>query len=220
MTRIYIGGDSFCKYRYDANRDWPKYLADLLGYTKIEGSGIEGESWWHTRRELQDCMQSSIFHEIDLFVICHTDSHRILSGNPVVQNINEEINHARDMYYKYIHNFHVHNWTAQNWYQELNTWLVNKRVIHIQCFESTKDYFSILNGVKFSCPLTPISLDEIKHDPSLFLREHMNDFDRPRRNHFTAKSNRLLAKFIYDRYSNAITHDEEITDNFQFHHDV
>jgi len=215
MKRIYIGGDSFCKYRYDSNFDWPKQLADLLGYATIEGSGIEGESWWHTRRELQDCMQSSIFHEIDLFVICHTDSHRILTGNQVVQNLSEEINQARDLYYKYIHNYHVHNWMTQNWYQELNTWLANKQVIHIQCFESTVDYFSILNGVKFSCPLTPISLNEIKHDPSLFLREHMNDLAHPRRNHFTAKSNRLLAKFIYDKYSSAITYNELITDNFQ-----
>jgi hypothetical protein len=217
MTRIYIGGDSFCKYRYDSNLDWPKQLADLLGYIKIEGSGIEGESWWHTRRELQDCMQSSIFHEIDLFVICHTDSHRILTGNQVVQNLSEEINQARDLYYKYIHNYHVHNWMTQNWYQELNTWLTNKRVIHIQCFESTVDYFSILNGVKFSCPLTPISLREIRHDPGLFLKEHMNDPAHPRRNHFTAKSNRLLAKFIYDKYSSAIAYNELITDNFQDH---
>jgi len=111
----------------------------------------------------------------------------------------------------------VHNWMTQNWYQELNTWLANKRVIHIQCFESTKDYFAILNGVKFYCPLTPISLDEVKHNPDLFLKEHMNNPAHPRRNHFIAQTNRLLAKFIYDKYCASVTYNELITDNFQFH---
>ena len=214
MSYIYIGGDSFCKYRGD--QDWPKQLADLFGY-QIIGRGFEGASWWHTRQELQSYTQHQEFHKIELFVICHTCSQRILTNNCVLQNRTDQIDHAREIYYKYIHDCQVNNWATQNWYRELNTWLANKRVIHVQLFESTKDYFNILNGLKFVHPLTPISLEEIKHNPGLFMREHIVDSGIARRNHFTVESNKKLAKFIYDKYCFAITYNEEITDNFQFH---
>lgn len=214
MSYIYIGGDSFCKYR--GNQDWPKQLADLFGY-QIEGKGFEGESWWHTRIELSAYIKSEKFDQTKLFVFCHTDSHRILSDNRLVQNQSPEIDHAREIYYKYIHNYHVHNWTAQHWYQELNQWLTGKQVIHLQCFESTRDYFATLQGLKFVYPLTTISLDEIKHNPDYFFAEHLNNSKDFRRNHFSEKNNQLLARFIYDHYNRAETYNELITDTFLNH---
>ena len=217
MSYIYIGGDSFCKYR--SEQDWPKQLANLFGY-QIQGKGFEGESWWQTRTELSAYIKSEKFDQTELFVLCHTDSHRILTDKRLVQNLSAEIDHAREIYYKYIHNYHVHNWTATNWYQELNQWLANKQVIHIQCFESTRDYFVTLNGLKFSYPLTTISLTEIEHNPGYFFKEHLNNSNDFRRNHFSKKSNQMLAQFIYDHYSQAVTRDEEITDNFLNHRGV
>lgn len=217
MSYIYIGGDSFCKYRGD--QDWPKQLADLFG-CQIQGKGFEGESWWHTRIELSAYIKSEKFSQTALFVFCHTDSHRILTDKRLVQNQNAEIDHAREIYYKYIHNYHVHNWVTANWYQELNQQLADKQVIHIQCFESTKEYFATLQGLKFSYPLTTISLGEIKQCPEYFFKEHLNNSKDFRRNHFSEKSNQLLAQFIYDHYRQSKTHNELITDNFLTHRGV
>lgn len=217
MKRIYIGGDSFCKYRYDADRDWPLHLANLLGYDSIEGAGHEGESWWHTRMELQHCLASSIAEEIGLFVFCHTDPHRILARNRMCQNLSNDIDHARQVYYKHIHDYHVHNWTTQNWYRELNSWMIGRPVIHLQGFETTKDYFTMLRGIKFSCPLTTSSLAEMPHDTSFFMHEHLAESQHYRRNHFSPAANLQLAAFIHHHYTLATQSDHTVTDSFLTH---
>jgi len=193
LNKIYISGDSYCKYRSAGNNDWPALLARLLDLD-LQGQGYEGDSWWYTRVDLINYLESATAAETELFVICHTDPHRILTDRQrIVQNLSEELDQVRRVYYKYIHTDSIHNWTTLQWYRELNQLLKDRRVVHLQCFDSTVAYFDQLVGLKFAYPLTNISREEPGAGPEKFMLDD-------RRNHFSTENNVKLANFIHSHY--------------------
>jgi len=206
LSRLYIGGDSFCKYRNQPT-DWPRRLADQLGL-ELHGRGYEGDTWWYTRRELIQYLTGDLSQDTQLFVICHTDPHRILNGqHRLTQGLSDETDRVREVYYKYIHDSEIHNWTAKQWYQELNTVLAGRPVIHLQCFNSTRGYFDILQGLKFTAALTEISVTEPGADRAVFMSD-------ARRNHFSTENNLKLADFVLGHYRAVGASDMEIAEPF------
>jgi hypothetical protein len=194
---IYIGGDSFCHYRTDAENHWPAILADRLNLS-LEGEGFPGQSWWATRQHFISYANSPKFDQTKIFIFCHTDQNRILTKNRLTDHPgNEEITNVRRMYYKYIHDYEISDWCTEQWYRELNSILKNRLVLHIQCFHSTKSFFPVLEGLKISEPLLDLSLTEINNKLDKFLEDS-------RHNHFTPDGNRTVADIVLNQFKGQI----------------
>ena len=176
MSRIYIGGDSFCYYR--TSTDWPGILAQQLG-SELAGRGFPGDSWWHTRTHLLEHLKTH--PDTATFVFCHTDPYRPLTGQMFFKNPAAE--QAKEQYFKYFVDYEVSLWTVQKWYLELNELLADRQVLHFQSFASSRKPFKLLTGTRVATPLIELSL---KGQPQDF----MND---PRRNHFSAEQNQQFA---------------------------
>ena len=175
---VYIGGDSFCYYR--SHKDWPFLVSKQLGL-ELQGQGFPGDSWWHTRRHLLSYLSSEKSQDTDVFILCHTDPFRPLTGQYLFKNL--EAQQVKQQYFRYFVDYEVSLWTTQNWYQELNQRLKNDKVLHFQCFSSSREIFSLLQGTRVVTPLVNLSLQN-----NLF--DFTND---PRRNHFDEAQNKMLA---------------------------
>jgi hypothetical protein len=93
-----------------------------------------------------------------------------------------------DFYLKYIADYDVDSWSALNWYQEINSILQNKTVLHLHCFETNQDIRSKLTGTHISTDLVVLSgLD------------HANDSDKMNQscNHLTDAGNFKLAEMLH-----------------------
>jgi hypothetical protein len=197
MTAVCVIGDSFCACR-DEQSDWPLHLANLLKF-KLTGIGLPGQSWWSIRKQFLQICNSKEFDSIDFFVFCHSEPHRIISSSNGTINVHDEKN--RDMlkfYLTDIQNFEFNNWCCIQWFKELNSLLVGKKVIHIQNFSNTSEYFDTLNGIKILPNLHKLSLSELDNtDTKSFMRD-------TRRNHFNTENNVRIADFLYDVYINHV----------------
>ena len=190
MRSIYIGGDSFCHHR--AAGDWPVVLADKLNL-QLKGHGFPGESWWHTRQHLLQYLATKKSKNTEIFVFCHTDPYRFLTSQIFFQNPNALA--IKNQYLKYFLDYDIGLWTTKHWYLELNELLKNQKVIHLQCFESSRSIFSLLSGQRIITPLVELSLKD---------HETMAEWSRPlghldyRRNHFNPAQQQSLAQKIVD----------------------
>lgn len=190
MRSIYIGGDSFCHHRKSG--DWPAILADKLNL-QLKGHGFPGESWWHTRQHLLQYLATKKSKSTEIFVFCHTDPYRFLTGQTFFQN--PDALTIKNQYLKYFLDYDIGLWTTKHWYLELNELLKNQKVIHLQCFESTQPIFSLLSGRRIVTPLVELSLKDT---------ETMIEWSRPkghlddRRNHFNPTQQQSLAQKIVD----------------------
>ena len=181
MSRIYIGGDSFCYYR-DAESDWPVLVAAKLGY-RLHGRGFPGDSWWLTRRNLLEHMAA--FPDTETFIFCHTNPHRLLTGQRLFKNSEAEA--VKQQYLRYFIDYDVGMWAVRQWYQELNQLLAGRQVLHFQSFASSNEPFQLLEGRKFTTPLMTLSLGPNPTD------DFMND---TRRNHFDTEQNQQFAHLV------------------------
>ena len=183
MTRIYIGGDSFCYYRNEST-DWPTLVAEHMGL-ELRGRGFPGDSWWLTRINLLEHL--ALFPDTQTFVFCHTNPHRLLTGQRLFKN--SEAEQVKQQYLKYFIDDDVSLWTVRQWYLELNQLLAGRHVLHFQSFSSSQEPFKLLAGTRVSTPLIELSVGP---DPT---QDFMND---PRRNHFSTEQNKQFAQIVVD----------------------
>lgn len=190
MRSIYIGGDSFCYYRKSG--DWPVILANKLNL-QLKGCGFPGDSWWRTRQHLMQYLSTKKSKNTEIFVFCHTDPYRLLTSQTTFENY--EAQKARLQYIKYFMDYDIGLWTTRHWYLELNELLKNQRVIHLQCFDSSRPIFPLLSGLRITTPLVKLSLKD---------NETIGEWKRPmghlddRRNHFNPAQQQSLAQKIVD----------------------
>lgn len=196
MKNICVIGDSFCFNRTEET-DWPVKLSQLLNLN-LTGAGYTGQSWWFIRNEFLNFLNSSQFNNTELFVFCHTEQNRIIGTNETIQHFDREPNKSIvKTHLTYLENKEFNNWCCKQWFKELNELLSNKKVIHIQNFDSTESFFSVLEGVRFATPnLMDISLRRVKT-----LNNFLHD---TRHNHFEIDTNILLAEklaFTYNKFT-------------------
>jgi uncharacterized protein (DUF2461 family) len=199
MTRhLYVVGDSYCLYRSDPGAHWPAHLAQKFNLT-LTGEGYPGKSWWYLRKNLLNYMQSPMFEQTDYFVIIHTEFTRRLGDNMNFSNYADPlVASVTETYFKYIQQDEVDHWKMKMWFLELNQLLAGKQVIHLQGFESTNNYFDILDGLKLCTPLISLSLDQ-QVDRAKFFSDN-------RHNHFSPEKNIALANVIFDHIEKYYIH--------------
>lgn len=186
MKNLCVIGDSFCAHR-DDDYDWPKQLANLL-HLNLIGHGCSGESWWSVRKKFMEIYQSKEFDSTEIFIFCHTDCHRPIGISSEVTST-EVPESVKKIYLNYFFNVDFDHWACLQWFKELNELLKDKKVIHIQNFHSTNEFFNTLNGTKFIRPvLLDLSLKKSSIDS--FLKDH-------RHNHFSKDENIKLANFLF-----------------------
>lgn len=188
---IYIGGDSFCFFRHDANRHWPKRVAEDLGMS-LRGVGYPGLSWWESRLHLLEYVNSKYFADTEYFVFCHTEPYRPLTKTRIpslgLKNIDPDLEKVRETYYKYIHDDDITLWAQRQWFKEINDLLKDRKVLHLPCFDWTLKNFNVLQGEKFTEILYDLSIQDSK----------TNDFidNEKTCNHFSDAGNMQLAEKI------------------------
>lgn len=187
LKNIFIIGDSFCAYRTDVSKHWPAKLAELCNL-KLLGAGYEGHSWWTIRKNLLKFLESKDFQSTELFVFCHSEPNRIIGNDDF--KIDSQV---EKIYLTYLENKDFNHWCMTQWFKELNDILDGKNVVHIQGFNTTKRYFSMLNGLKVITPLMNLSLEE----PGYKFESFMND---ARNNHFSDSNNMKLADVLFEFY--------------------
>ena len=185
MSYIYIGGDSYCAWRKNPERDWPLILANQLNLS-IEGNGFAGQGWWPTRCHLLEYIKSNKFIDTEYFVFCHTDPIRALSTNSLSEFANK-------VWLTEIQCQAVSNWCASNWYLELNQLLAGRSVIHLRCFDSDLRGFLQLNGLKFTTKLLRLASESNNGNYDL-----MNKTP----NHLSTEYNIKLANFLAQHLNN------------------
>lgn len=191
---ILIVGDSYCYFRADEQRHWPRRLANNLNLNLL-GEGFPGQGWWPVRQFLLEYSKTSEFNNTELFVICHTCPTRALTSN---LNFVENYERANDAYYRYIYSDDVSSWAVTNWYNELNQLLDGKTVIHLMCFDHP-EFFS-LNGIKITPTLLNISIVsnggnlKLRHWGPKSVHHGMSTTD----NHFTHSTNFRFGDFLTD----------------------
>ena len=159
-------------------------VADTLGY-QLAGQGFPGDSWWLTRQHLIDHLSSNPNTEV--FVFCHTDPFRPLTGQQFFKNPDADL--VKEQYFKYFVDYDVSLWTVKQWYLELNELLKDRTVLHFQSFASSREPFKSLMGIRVATPLIELSLEPgVDYD-------FMNDL---RRNHFSPEQNQLFARLVVD----------------------
>lgn len=195
MTKsILVVGDSFCAERTNSS-DWPLALATHLNMNLL-GFGLKGESWWFIRKKFLELYNSIQVDDIELIVFCHTEPHRIIGTEQTIQHIDEHRKTVKH-YLTHLQNTEFNDWVCTQWFRELNRMLAHKKVIHIQNFDSTKNYFNELKGLKLVSPtLSEISQREFG---SAFNDVLKND---TRRNHFNQATNIKFGKLLANVYKN------------------
>jgi hypothetical protein len=181
---LYVGGDSFCFYRDNPNTDWPLIMANKLGLS-LQGQGFPGSSWWLTRKNLKDFLDSKDYTANDIFVICHTDYSRPpISYFPKIgfTASREEINR---LWLTHFFSQEFSDWALTSWYSELNTWLRNHFVLHLNCFEYEKKFANKLDGIVYHNSLLNVSKQEMSKPSDMM-------YDA-RRNHFSTEKNQWMA---------------------------
>lgn len=200
MKNLYIVGDSYCFYRKDEHNHWPARLAKLLNLN-LEGLGFPGHGWWPVRKHLLEYIKSNRFDHTEYFIFCHTEPCRLLSSNPIFDTSSNEADLAKKIWHTYIHTHDVSMWCMQQWFQELNKLLQEKKVIHLQCFKETQQYFSMLDGIKFTTPLIKLSVEsaggdwDTPHWGDKSVHVAMNNSH----NHFSVETNKLFAEFLFNK---------------------
>ena len=203
MPNLFIVGDSYCYYRSDPQSHWPARLAQNLK-CKLHGRGFPGQGWWPTRKAILEYASTDDFSATDLFVICHTEPCRIISGNPNL--LTDDIESTKKTYFTYIQSDDVSSWAVTNWYKELNDIFKNKPVLHLPCFHHSE--FSMLHGKKLLTSLSEISIQSAGGNLKLpywggkTISKKMNEYE----NHFSPETNRAFADFLTDKFLNC--HDD------------
>jgi len=194
MKNICVIGDSFCAYRSTLDH-WPKKLANLLNLNLI-GSGLSGESWWFVRQAFLRIVNSKEFDDTELFVFCHTQPDRIIGPDSTIQRTNSNQPIVKS-YLMHFENKEFNNWACNQWFLECNKILDGRKVIHLENFNTTKNYFKNLNGIRVTDPtLFESSVGEFPDFPqglSHFLKDS-------RDNHFSKHNNEKLALFLQNIY--------------------
>jgi len=196
LKNIFICGDSFCFSRTNPNTHWPLLLANNLNM-QLEGNGFPGFSWWPTRTEFLNYKKTTKFDNTDLFVFCHTDPNRFLSSNipSLFLTDNATWGNVSKTYYKYLYEKEIAEWSMLQWFNELNTLLEDRKVIHLCSFTNTQIISNVLNGHKASTDL--LTLSKISS-----FREGIKFEDIKEGNHFTDNTNIRLANFLTDYFKN------------------
>ena len=160
MKNIIVVGDSFCK----SPEAWPSQLAELLNLNLIN-FGLEGGAWWSVKSFLQKIPLEQI-DKCEVIVFAHTNAQRIPTTVKEVNqanfsnlNLNNELDRAVGLYYKYIYDEDFLIWAQAKWFEEINNQWHNTKVVHLFSFPQHQKY--VLNGMKVLPSLAAISLDEL-----------------------------------------------------------
>lgn len=183
MKSIFVIGDSFCFHRTQHD-DWPVVLANRIN-AKLIGDGYRGQHWWFIREQFLKMLRGIKFEDIELFVFCHTDPHRIVGTEKTIEYTESDMPLVKT-YLTNLENKSYNNWCCEKWFEECNKIFDNQKVIHIQNFPTTKSYFGILNGVKLEFS----NLCEIAQQDG-------GNFNQDR-NHFTTIRNIQVGNRLFD----------------------
>ena len=205
MSYLYIVGDSYCSSRTDIKQHWPAILSSQLNL-ELQGTGFAGQGWWPVRQHFLNYISSDKFEQTKYFIFCHTQPERLLSSNPIFEGTSMEADYAKKIWHTYIQTYDVSNWCMQQWFQELNKLLHGKKVLHLKCFELEQQYFSILNGIKFTTPLLDLAVESVGEKPWTWgnsdkAKQLMNQYH----NHLSPDYNVILADRIYKKLITELT---------------
>lgn len=186
---IYIGGDSYCFHRWDNNLHWPIRLANLLGL-KLIGEGYPGRSWWSTRQDFNTHL--SRLDDIEYVIFCHTNPGRINVRNYQTYRPN---NNESDFYYEHFFDEHFHFFAMRQYYEELNSLLKNKKVIHLLNFRESLELFDLdHHGSICKTVLFDISFKDHEKYGGTIVKPPKNI---EMYNHFLAETNMNIAQQLY-----------------------
>lgn len=213
-------GDSYCASysRLDLPRQhWQNDQHVDLTYTnivpdhygcKLASYGFGGKSWWYSWHKFNQNWAKNI-DQIEAMVFCHTNRDRInttiyadfpcMSGHRP-SDIPEEMNLARDYYFKYIMDSDFDQWAQTQYFKMIKEKYSNIKTIHLHCFANTMPYSNLLPGVVYNTPLVYISIGEIVGTK----QEVDASFADGRANHLNAHNNKVLAEVIIDALNNYI----------------
>jgi len=197
---LLILGDSFCEHA----QYWPAEVATALCYNSGDFAvlGLPGASWWPVSQTLRHYLQhkQEFVQQLSQLIFVHPNPARINTSSEAIRANNaiplpfkfnnvdfEEPQLASSLYYKYINDYDFHLWAERNWFQELNTVVGTRPVLHLFATANSFDNAKILTGTKVLHSLTELSLAV---NPS---RTHLgNDAKLP--NHFTQAHNCVFAR--------------------------
>jgi len=187
LSNIIIVGDSFCA----SAGAWPAELADALDLTLIS-HGQGGQSWWNARKFINS-INPAVIAQTEVMVFVHTNSDRIPTYNEQIGLINHsadpttEIDHAVQLYFKYIHDNDFLTWAQRAWFLEINQRWADKKIVHLHSFPWSLDNGDLLSGLNVTTNLCSISLNELG-------AERLELFADTRSNHLNAHNNSQLAQ--------------------------
>jgi hypothetical protein len=190
VKNIIIAGDSFCSN----SRGWPGQLATYLDLDLV-CHGVGGQSWWDARQFL-DSLDQSVWDNTEVVIIVHTNADRIPTHNIEIGRFDHsappvaEIDHAVQLYYKYIHDPKFLIWAQRQWFSEINLRWADKKLVHLHSFPWTLPYADILAGLNITTNLCSISLNELG-------AENFSLFNDLRANHFNHNNNTVLAQQLH-----------------------
>ena len=186
---LYVAGDSFCAYRSDIQQHWPARLAHMLGL-ELQGQGYPGQGWWQTRLDLLDYINTVHFEQTQIFVFCHTDIYRPLTGNKIWDSgFTQDM---WDFHIKYLLDYDFQEWASARWYQEISQHLHDKKIINLHCFETNKNIRNLIAGTHIEPEL--VKLSRFNNKDQIDKMNHSC-------NHFNPQGNQILAQYVFDAIS-------------------
>ena len=197
MKNIIIVGDSFCVN----SKGWPEHLAKLLNL-KLINYGLGGGAWWSVNRFLLTLTQEQIDNS-EIIIFVHTNAERIPTTveeinciNLLDLNLNNELERAVSLHYKYIHDSDFLCWAQSKWFEEINDRWSNIKVIHLHSFpDSLIQRGHLLRGMQIIPSLSTISLDEIAAKDNILIGDM-------RINHLNTYNNTELAQQLFQLIGN------------------
>lgn len=180
--KLLVFGDSFCAFRQSKDH-WPFQLAEDL-HMDLVGFGLPGASWWFVRQKLLALLDNLSLSDVELSVVCHTEPNRIIGTKETIQHIDQNRSVIRT-YLSQLENIDFNHWTCAQWFREINDIFLRQKVMHLQNFLATDNYFGQLNGILIKNP----TLAEFSQRGDTGAM--VNDL---RYNHFSVAQNHALAQ--------------------------
>ena len=195
MKNIIVVGDSFCS---DSN-GWPKILSNALELNLI-CHGVGGQPWWNARNFITK-LSNDVIESAEFIVFAHTNKDRIPTLNEEIGKVDHskspklEIEHAIQLYFKYIQDPEFIGWAHEQWFIEISRSFGHKKLCHLHCFPWTLESGYLLTGLNITTNLAALSLNEL--GATRF--DLVND---TRINHFNQNNNRQLGLQLAEHFKN------------------
>lgn len=195
--KIYIGGDSFCAWRHNLYVHWPYILAKNLRLD-LAGQGYPGHSWWKTYCDFKNHFEQ-FNKDTEIYIFCHTNPNRInCADTPTfIKNMTKNA----EKYYNIFYDVDFHYWAMKRYYLQLNKLLIDKKVIHLFCFDNARDLYDV-SSHGFYCDSLLIDMANKDHTELGLTMDGDTADDVPLYNHFNKETNKLIASKLLEVCTN------------------